>query len=165
MGSDLNDLISFDPPAEVYGPGMMVLCPRPGRPIVGIALADRVASVVTHWIGGRTVPCTAQRGRCVCSDEPLCYPVRPKFYLPILLMPKREQVLLQLAPSGARSILAQQNGDRIGLRGTWVEARRVGTNANSTQAVRLSDDPLPAGLVLPEPADVALVLRRIFYGQ
>lgn len=165
MGSDISDLISFEPPGDVLVPGVAILTPRPGRPIVGIALADKLATVLTHWHNNRTMPCTRQRGACVCSEEPLAYPVRPKFFLAIYLPYTRQVALLQLSPSGARSVQQALPGDRIGLRGSWIEARRVGAHANSTQAVRISDDPLPEGLVLPEACDVAAALRRVYFGQ
>lgn len=157
------DTIQFAEPPEWRDGEIAILTPRPGRPIIAIATADCISGVETHWIGSRTVPCTRYSGQCPgCKAEP-ALPIRWKGFLPVYLKHSRTQALLQIAPSALRSLLQDAGGDLPPLRGKWIDARRKGSHANSSVSMKVSHEPLPSWLVLPEPCDVAMVLQRVFY--
>lgn len=66
------------PPKRGMGSDVGLLCPKPGDEM-RLAVLGPLVGIQTHWVNGRTIPCTGEQ-ECRVHHEPLTW----KGFLPVL---------------------------------------------------------------------------------
>jgi hypothetical protein len=139
------------PPMKVVGPVSVWIC------------CQEVCEVVTHWTGGRSLPCAAYFGAASCEMCDVEVPRLKEFWLLVCdFRPRTRPVLCKLTPGAIERSpnLMAHNGD---LHGRLLQLSRLGTTVYSPMAAGLIDT--PDSVVLPDPGDVLGQLRRLWGAQ
>jgi len=149
-----------EPGALKPGPAIKIVKVRPNNPVRGFILSDRVEAVDTHWINGRTSPCTGEVANC--EGHRLGMPIRPKGYVAVQLDSSGKVWLLEITEAAFDTNL--RLCATSGLRGTYFEARRRHANINSELVIDTQDGRRPNFELVPD-IDVRDVLCRIWFGK
>jgi len=159
-GTDATPAPSFDgacPPSPGLARFYPILRPKPGSPVIGVAVNDRVYGVWCHFHDNRTSFCYGDAQDCQgCYEE-----LGKRWYgfLPLLLPTAGRIGLVQLT---SQAVQAPEwcCPPRDGWRCLMVKVERVGQSKRGRIVVRL--DELKCEFPgLPRPIDVAKVLETI----
>lgn len=151
----------------------VVGCPLPGaklpflpvlRPGCGVggrlegwALVDQILGVPTHYLNGRTAPCTSHLGKCEGCDG-LHREPRWAGFLPVLNKQKRRVCIHEITRGAADACEGLERIDR--LRGRFVVLQRKGEGINNGVVMSLSQETYSG--VLPAVPDVPAALCRFW---
>lgn len=129
---------------------------KPASQIHGVITCNTYLGVWTHFIGGRTLPCTAP----TC---PGCEAQRRKgweAYLSIWTNKPSRHIIAALTP-GAALQLTDAAPDPGQLRGNWITIRRHGSRPNGKLLVELQLVEVNVGC-LPPPPDLKAHMYKIW---
>lgn len=148
------------PSAEEIRP-MLLIVPAPSEGQVELVLLSRqLVGVWTHWIGGRTTPCTSPHN---CPCEGFEIPRRWKGYLGAYLMPAGQVVLAEItwhaANKGRLHAIERHPGD---LRGLTARMRRHRRASGGGCVIEILDRDRYPDARLPAEPDVKAELQRIW---
>lgn len=139
------------------------VCRKPLRvtgPVSVWISCKELCEVVTHWTGGRTLPCDLFFGLEEC---PLCgneVPRLKEFWLLVCdYRPRGTAVLVKITPGAVETSpnLLRHNGD---LYGRLLHLERVGGSVRNPMIARLVHT--ETIVTLPEPGNVLEKLRRMW---
>ena len=123
-------------------------------------ISERPIWVLVHYVGGHDQPCQGGRRRCNhCANGHNV--VRWKGYLECRGREPGDYFLAELTEMSCMDCpdIGKAGGS---LRGRRIEITRLGDRANGRVHVQLSAE--SETTLLPQPADLKSVLRRIWYG-
>jgi hypothetical protein len=149
--------VSEIPPELPY---LRVLSPKPGSPVNGMILSPATVSVITHYVDGRTRPCTGDERHCEGCLRGLSQ--RPKAYLAVVDLSNNQYALAELTAECMRRT-PSLSAPKRSLRGMLLKLVRTGRNANSRVRAELSVTVVPQEL--PSEPDVREALKRIWFGM
>jgi len=149
---------------EPFAPGKTapwkLLSIKPNDTVRGLVLSDQVIGAKTHWMYGRTKPCTGIEHGCEgCANGTA---VRWKGYLAVWLPSSRTGWLLEVTQDAFDHNL--ELSAVSGLRGKDFKCYRIGPHKNSPVRVELLPSLTELANVPPDP-DVQEILARIWFGR
>jgi len=144
------------PPSTTSDCGYRLIRTPPFKPLRGIILADDLLGTPTHYTKGRTLPCP--QGECEHCANGL--PYRWHAYVPILCMPGKERVILEMTALAADQLKGYHS--RFGtLRGLEVYADRPSRKPNGRIVILAKASGIP-DTELPVAPDIRRILLHIW---
>ena len=147
---------SNSPPPEASDYGYRLVRTPAYRTLRGICLAHDIVGTRTHFYKSRTKPCLG-------LDCPECQeglPWRWHGYLPLLILPSKERVILEITAQAAEQLTALASGYRT-LRGLEVTAARPSQKPNGRVVLQARPNGTPPDHLPLEP-DVKTILLHIW---
>lgn len=147
---------SHAPPADGRGLSLPLRrCPPRGA-LVAVITSDDLIGCPTHFYGGRTVPCDAER--CLPCQEGVSW--RWHGYVSAYLMKAKLHFLFEMTARCAE-VLIQYRRAHGTLRGCLFEATRHSQTANGRVYIQTRPIDLE-GIPVPDPPDLPKLLSMIW---
>ncbi len=143
--------------------GERPLCRKPLRVTTNATVwvcCKSLCEVVTHWTGGRTLPCALYFGDDLCELCDSEVPRLKEFWLLVAdYRPRGKAVLCKLTPGAIETSpnLLKHDGD---LYGRLLYLERVGGSVRSPLIARLLDTDVI--VTLPQESEPIVALRRLW---
>lgn len=144
-----------------------ILTPKPGSPLLLVALGHRAVSVLTHWYaddklqgGGRTVPHTRPDDTCpICVERGQ----RPRWhaYLACWSVRTSRYCLADITTHAAQTCPSLDPASGVDLRGYGLTLSRIGRSSNSPVKAVLDEVKQPERN-LPAAFEVVPALMRLW---
>lgn len=127
-----------------------------------VCISTSVVGVWTHYIDGRTVPCTLPSGSCRCRPEKLAK--RWRGYLATWQPREDKRYLVELTADAYRHTNVDLADMTLELRGLLINLSRAGRSKRSPVRVNFTTATYALPDLPPEP-DVRAALERIWSGH
>lgn len=144
------------PPADPRGQSLPLRrCPPRGG-LIAVITCDDVLGCPTHFYGGRTVPCEADK--CVPCQEGISW--RWHGYVSAYLLKAKQHFLFEMTARCAE-VLIQYREAHSTLRGCLFEATRPSQTPNGRVIIHTKPIDLE-GIAVPDPPDLPTLLSMIW---
>lgn len=125
-----------------------------------VSLSTDITGVFTHWLEGRTQPCTAPNG-CLCQSSALSS--RWKGYIAAALATNAKVVLVEMSAEAAGLIVpATRHLEAGGLRGHRIRLSRDRRRKGGAIVARITSVERYPDRAMPPDLDVRAELMRIW---